>query len=68
MLARFKYYHAWIFADAICNNSGLGFSEYDKNGKAKWDLYSNVDVRGFEVSLTKIIIQYKYKYKYFRNK
>ncbi|XP_006618896.1 lysophospholipid acyltransferase 2 [Apis dorsata] len=52
MLARFKYYHAWIFADAICNNSGLGFSEYDKNGEAKWDLYSNVDVRGFEMALT----------------
>lgn len=55
MLARFKYYHAWIFADAICNNSGLGFNKYDKNGEAKWDLYSNVDVRGFEVSLTKIV-------------
>ena len=50
MLVRFKYYHAWIFADAICNNSGLGFSGYDDNGEPKWDLASNVDVYGFEVN------------------
>ncbi|XP_015431977.1 PREDICTED: lysophospholipid acyltransferase 1 isoform X2 [Dufourea novaeangliae] len=52
MLARFKYYHAWIFADAICNNSGLGYNGQDENGKPKWDLYSNVDVYGFEMSLS----------------
>ncbi|XP_050576179.1 lysophospholipid acyltransferase 6 isoform X1 [Bombus affinis] len=51
MLVRFKYYHAWIFADAICNNSGFGFNGYDKNGEPKWDLASNVDVYGFEMSL-----------------
>ncbi|KOX76666.1 Membrane-bound O-acyltransferase domain-containing protein 2 [Melipona quadrifasciata] len=51
MLVRFKYYHAWIFADAICNNSGLGFSGYDDSGEPKWDLASNVDVYGFEMSL-----------------
>ncbi|CAD1476916.1 unnamed protein product, partial [Heterotrigona itama] len=51
MLVRFKYYHAWIFADAICNNSGFGFSGYDDNGEPKWDLASNVDVYGFEMSL-----------------
>lgn len=49
MLSRFKYYHAWLFADAICNNSGLGFSGYDERGKPKWDLTSNVDVYKFEV-------------------
>lgn len=49
MLARFKYYHAWLFADAICNNSGLGFNGYDERGKARWDLASNVDVYKFEV-------------------
>ncbi|KOC59675.1 Lysophospholipid acyltransferase 2 [Habropoda laboriosa] len=52
MLVRFKYYHAWIFADAICNNSGLGFSGIDEKGEAKWDLFSNVDVSGFEMSLS----------------
>ncbi|XP_076231667.1 lysophospholipid acyltransferase 6 isoform X2 [Calliopsis andreniformis] len=51
MLVRFKYYHAWIFSDAICNNSGLGFNGYDSNGEPKWDLFSNVDVCGFELSL-----------------
>ncbi|XP_076179737.1 lysophospholipid acyltransferase 6 isoform X2 [Ptiloglossa arizonensis] len=52
LLVRFKYYHAWIFADAICNNSGLGFSGYDENREAKWDLFSNVNVIGFEMSLS----------------
>ncbi|XP_029169467.1 membrane-bound O-acyltransferase domain-containing protein 2 isoform X1 [Nylanderia fulva] len=51
MLVRFKYYHAWLFADAICNNSGLGFSGYDERGSARWDLASNVDVYKFETSL-----------------
>ncbi|ALC41198.1 oys [Drosophila busckii] len=45
---RFKYYHAWLLADAICNNSGLGFSGYDKDGNAKWDLISNINVLSFE--------------------
>lgn len=54
MLVRFKYYHAWIFADAICNNSGLGFNGYDENGEANWNLYSNVNVVGFEVALLNI--------------
>lgn len=52
MLIRFKYYHAWIFSDAICNNSGIGFNGYDENGEAKWDLASNVDVYGFEVNFS----------------
>ncbi|XP_064547798.1 lysophospholipid acyltransferase 6 isoform X2 [Drosophila montana] len=45
---RFKYYHAWLLADAICNNSGLGFTGYDKDGNAKWDLISNINVLSFE--------------------
>lgn len=47
---RFKYYHAWLFADAICNNSGLGFNGYDVAGKSRWDLISNINVIHFEVS------------------
>ncbi|GBP14783.1 Membrane-bound O-acyltransferase domain-containing protein 2 [Eumeta japonica] len=34
--------------DAICNNSGLGFTGYDKDGNANWDLISNINVLGFE--------------------
>eukprot|EP00099_Drosophila_melanogaster_P011948 NP_001286265.1 oysgedart, isoform B [Drosophila melanogaster] len=47
---RFKYYHAWLLADAICNNSGLGFTGYDKDGNSKWDLISNINVLSFEFS------------------
>lgn len=49
-ITRFKYYHAWLLADAIANNSGLGFTGYDKDGNANWDLISNINVLGFEVS------------------
>ncbi|CAD7077188.1 unnamed protein product [Hermetia illucens] len=45
---RFKYYHAWLLAEAICNNSGLGFNGYDKDGSAKWDLLANINVFAFE--------------------
>ncbi|KAK7867959.1 hypothetical protein R5R35_005301 [Gryllus longicercus] len=51
-LVRFKYYHAWLLADAICNASGLGFNGYRKDGSARWDLISNVDVLGFELGLS----------------
>ena len=51
MLVRFKYYHAWLFADAICNNSGLGFNGFDENNQARWDLVSNVNIFEFEVSI-----------------
>ncbi|XP_015512213.1 lysophospholipid acyltransferase 6 isoform X1 [Neodiprion lecontei] len=52
MLVRFKYYHAWLFADAICNNSGLGFNGYNVDGTARWDLISNVNVLKFETALS----------------
>lgn len=48
-LVRFKYYHAWILADAICNNSGLGFNGYDENNNPKWDGISNINILKFEV-------------------
>ncbi|VDK46033.1 unnamed protein product [Anisakis simplex] len=47
---RVQYYFAWILADAICNVSGFGFNGYDKNGKPRWDLMSNVDVIGVEMA------------------
>lgn len=49
-ITRFKYYHAWLLADAICNNSGLGFNGYEKDGNPKWDQISNINVISFEVS------------------
>lgn len=46
---RFKYYHAWLLADAICNASGLGFNGYSEDGTPRWDLHSNINILGFEV-------------------
>lgn len=51
-VVRFKYYHAWILADAICNASGLGFNGYDNQGVARWDLMSNVEVFNVETSIS----------------
>ncbi|PIO73991.1 MBOAT family protein [Teladorsagia circumcincta] len=48
-LIRVNYYFAWIFADAVCNLSGFGFSGYDDHGNAKWELCTNV--RPFQVEL-----------------
>ncbi|XP_058832711.1 lysophospholipid acyltransferase 6 isoform X2 [Topomyia yanbarensis] len=46
---RFKYYFAWLMSDAICNNSGLGFNGYEKDGVTpRWDMVSNIDVWAFE--------------------
>ncbi|XP_058125230.1 lysophospholipid acyltransferase 6 [Anopheles ziemanni] len=47
---RFKYYFAWLMADAICNNSGLGFNGYDKRDGVtpRWDMLSNIQVLEFE--------------------
>lgn len=50
MTVRIKYYFAWVLADAICNNSGLGFNGYTDDGQEKWDGASNVDIFKFEVS------------------
>lgn len=53
MVVRFKYYHAWIFAEAICNNSGLGFDGYTENGEPRWDKFANVNVINFEVKFAR---------------
>ncbi|KAF5305485.1 hypothetical protein FQA39_LY01576 [Lamprigera yunnana] len=47
-LVRFKYYFAWLFADAICNNAGIGFVGYDENGNPNWDGFSNIHILKFE--------------------
>ncbi|CAG9860475.1 unnamed protein product [Phyllotreta striolata] len=47
-LVRFKYYFAWTMADAICNNSGLGFSGYAEEESEQWNKVSNVDILQFE--------------------
>lgn len=48
---RFKYYFAWLMADAIVNNAGLGFNGFETDGTPKWDLFTNIYVIPFEVSI-----------------
>lgn len=56
-LVRFKYYFAWTFADATCNNAGIGFNGYDANGIARWDKFSNIDILKFEVSKSDCVVR-----------
>ncbi|XP_077990303.1 membrane-bound glycerophospholipid O-acyltransferase 2-like [Glandiceps talaboti] len=56
-VAKSKYFFAWIYADAVNNASGLGFNGYDEKGTAKWDLVTNIDVKGFETATSlKVLI------------
>ncbi|XP_032810757.2 membrane-bound glycerophospholipid O-acyltransferase 1-like [Petromyzon marinus] len=45
-----KYYFAWTLADAINNAAGFGFNGYDKNGRSKWDLVSNLNIWNIETA------------------
>ncbi|XP_077382550.1 lysophospholipid acyltransferase 1 isoform X2 [Festucalex cinctus] len=46
--ARPKFYFAWKLGESINNAAGFGFSGMDANGKASWNLLSNVDIVGVE--------------------
>lgn len=46
VVIRSSYYFAWTLADGANNTAGLGY--HVKNGKAKWDLISNVKVLNVE--------------------
>uniref|UniRef100_A0A8C6QIY1 Membrane bound O-acyltransferase domain containing 2 n=1 Tax=Nannospalax galili TaxID=1026970 RepID=A0A8C6QIY1_NANGA len=50
LAARPKYYFAWTLADAINNAAGFGFRGYDRNGVARWDLISNLQIQKIEMS------------------
>lgn len=50
LAVRFKYYFAWLFADAIVNNAGIGFNGLETDGTPKWDMCTNIYVIPFEVS------------------
>ncbi len=47
---RNKYYFVWLLVESVNNLTGLGFSGYDKDGKAKWDLVTNVHVLDIELA------------------
>ncbi|XP_077382552.1 lysophospholipid acyltransferase 1 isoform X4 [Festucalex cinctus] len=48
--ARPKFYFAWKLGESINNAAGFGFSGMDANGKASWNLLSNVDIVGVETA------------------
>ena len=51
LCARLKYYFAWCISESVCNASGLGFNGIDpKTERPKWNLMTNIDILGFEVS------------------
>ncbi|XP_007893047.2 lysophospholipid acyltransferase 2 [Callorhinchus milii] len=48
LACRPKYYFVWTMADAINNAAGFGFSGYDENGRARWDLTCNLNIMKIE--------------------
>jgi hypothetical protein len=46
---RCRYYFIWILVDSINNLAGLAFNGYDKLGRARWDMVTNVF--GWDVEL-----------------
>ncbi|XP_077455666.1 lysophospholipid acyltransferase 1 [Stigmatopora argus] len=48
--ARPKFYFAWTLGDAINNAAGFGFEGLDENGKASWNLISNLNIIGIETA------------------
>ena len=49
LAAKFRYYHAWVFADGVVNAAGMGFNGYDENGNALWDKFTNIKPKHIEV-------------------
>ncbi|XP_070565283.1 lysophospholipid acyltransferase 2-like [Ptychodera flava] len=47
LIVQTKYFYVWMWADAVCNTSGLGFNGYNENGSPKWNLVSNIDLMAF---------------------
>ena len=47
---RTKYYFVWLLVESVNNLTGLGFSGYDKEGKAEWKLVTNVHVLDIELA------------------
>ena len=46
-----RYYFIWILIDNINNFAGLGFNGYDKLGRTRWDMVTNVYVWDVELAL-----------------
>ncbi|CAK8696774.1 unnamed protein product [Clavelina lepadiformis] len=49
-VSRAKYYGVWLFADAVHNVAGIGFSGYCEDGKPQWELISNINILNIEMA------------------
>lgn len=50
-------------ADAVNNAAGYGFSGMDGNGKASWDLISNLNILGIEVTGRDLLLPWLLDYR-----
>ncbi|KAJ3353712.1 lysophospholipid acyltransferase [Entophlyctis luteolus] len=50
LVARSKFYTAWLLSEGACNLVGIGFSGYDAQGKPTWTRARNVSIIGFELA------------------
>ncbi|XP_014307118.1 lysophospholipid acyltransferase 5 isoform X2 [Myotis lucifugus] len=46
----YKYVTCWLVTEGVCILTGLGFNDFDENGKAKWDACANMKVWLFETT------------------
>ncbi len=55
----FRYYFAFILAEAVNNAGGLGFNGIDEKGRPKWDLLTNIKPWQLETATSlKVILDY----------
>ncbi|KAI0208979.1 Membrane-bound O-acyltransferase domain-containing protein 2 [Lamellibrachia satsuma] len=55
-LAKGRYYFGWKLGEAVNNAAGFGFNGYE-NGKARWDLITNVNIMKIETATSlKVLI------------
>ena len=50
MVYRIKFYFAWTVSEAALILSGFCFNGWDKQGRARWDRYSNARILNVELS------------------
>ena len=58
--SRAKYFFCWVWAEAACIASGIGFSGHDAAGKATWETAKNVKPMGVELSATFVQIPHNW--------
>ena len=61
--SRGKYFFCWVWANAACIASGIGFSGYDASGKPTWTTAENVHPMGVERAATFVNIPHHWNVK-----